>query len=49
MEGNNKKPLLLVGQSPHVISPDNTRSLMLDVLIAMAPAFVAGIYFLDSG
>jgi len=45
LEGNNKKPLLLVGQSPHVISPDNTRSLMLDVLIAMAPAFVAGIYF----
>lgn len=36
---------LTVASSPHVNSPVNTRSLMLDVLIALAPALCFGIYF----
>ena len=35
---NNK--LLAVSPSPHVKHPDNTRSIMLDVLIAMFPALI---------
>ena len=40
-----RKKLLLVGTSPHMLTDDNTRSIMLDVLIAMAPALAAGTYF----
>lgn len=36
---------LTVASSPHVNSPVNTRSLMLDVLIALIPAMVMGVYF----
>lgn len=36
---------LTVASSPHVNSPVSTRQLMLDVLIAMVPALVMGVYF----
>ncbi|MBP3520126.1 MAG: RnfABCDGE type electron transport complex subunit D [Oscillospiraceae bacterium] len=36
---------LTVASSPHVNSPVNTRQLMLDVLIALVPAMVMGVYF----
>ena len=36
---------LTVTSSPHVNSPVSTRQLMLDVLIAMVPALVMGVYF----
>lgn len=39
---------LTVASSPHVNSPVNTRSLMLDVLIALIPAMVTGVYFFGS-
>lgn len=34
-----------VGSSPHVAASDSTPTLMLDVLIALLPALVVGIYF----
>ena len=37
--------LLGVASSPHVSSPIGTRSLMLDVLIALVPALCAAVYF----
>ena len=37
-------PLLTVSSSPHIKHPDNARTLMADVLIALTPAFVWGIY-----
>lgn len=36
---------LTVASSPHVNSPVSTRQLMLDVLIALVPALVMGVYF----
>ena len=36
---------LYMSTAPHVRSPQNTRSLMGDVLIALAPTTIAGIYF----
>ena len=36
---------LAVASSPHVSSPIGTRSLMLDVLIALVPALCIGIWF----
>ena len=36
---------LTVASSPHVNSPVDTRQLMLDVLIALVPAMVMGVYF----
>ena len=36
---------LLVSPSPHIHSTDSTRSLMADVLIALAPAVVASVVF----
>jgi len=44
LEENNKN-LLLVGTSPHIVSGDSTRGIMGDVLIALCPALIAGIYF----
>ncbi len=41
----NKELKLTVASSPHVNSPVSTRSLMLDVLIALVPALCAGVYF----
>lgn len=36
---------LLAGSSPHIKNKENTSSIMKDVLIALAPATIAGIYF----
>jgi Na+-translocating ferredoxin:NAD+ oxidoreductase subunit D len=36
---------LYLSTAPHVRSPQNTRSLMGDVLIALAPTTIAGIYY----
>jgi len=36
--------LLTVSTSPHIKSPDTTRSIMIDVLIALLPSFIWGIY-----
>ncbi len=41
----NKEMKLTVASSPHVNSPVSTRSLMLDVLIALIPALCMGTYF----
>jgi len=41
----NKELKLTVASSPHVNSPVSTRSLMLDVLIALVPALVMGVVF----
>lgn len=37
-------PLLTVCSSPHIKNPDNTRSLMLDVIIALLPALAWSVY-----
>lgn len=37
-------PLLTVSPSPHIKSTDTTRSIMLDVVIALIPAFAWGVY-----
>lgn len=42
---SNENKLLGVASSPHVSSPFGTRSLMLDVLIALVPALCAAVYF----
>ena len=42
---SNENKLLGVASSPHVSSPIGTRSLMLDVLIALVPALCAAVYF----
>ena len=36
---------LTLSTSPHVHSPDNTRSIMLDVVIALLPAMLGSIFF----
>ena len=36
---------LIASSSPHIRSNEDTRSIMLDVIIAMVPALVAAIYF----
>jgi electron transport complex protein RnfD len=40
-----QKELLVVTSSPHVHSPDNIPTAMRDVLIALTPALIAGLYF----
>lgn len=42
MENNNK--LLTVSASPHIKHPDTGRSIMIDVIIAMVPALIWGVY-----
>ncbi|MBE6685928.1 MAG: RnfABCDGE type electron transport complex subunit D [Ruminococcaceae bacterium] len=42
MTSDNK--LLSVSPSPHIKHPDNTKSIMLDVLIAMLPALIWSVY-----
>ena len=37
-------PLLSVSSSPHIKNPDTTRSIMLDVILALVPAAVWGVY-----
>ena len=39
-----QKPLI-VSSSPHIRTPRSTRVIMLDVLIALAPAFIASVIF----
>ena len=41
----NEAKNLIVSSSPHIRTPRSTRVIMLDVLIALAPAFVASIIF----
>ncbi len=36
--------MLTVSPSPHIKNPDNTRALMLDVLIALTPALIWAVY-----
>lgn len=36
---------LTIACSPHVHAPDNTRSIMLDVVIALLPAMIGAVYF----
>ncbi len=40
---------LYISTAPHIRCPENTRRLMGDVLIALAPAAIAGIYFFGAG
>ncbi|MGN1409598.1 MAG: RnfABCDGE type electron transport complex subunit D [Eubacteriales bacterium] len=37
-------PLLTVQSSPHIKSPETTATVMLDVIIALLPAFIWGVY-----
>ncbi|MCX8129808.1 MAG: RnfABCDGE type electron transport complex subunit D [Clostridia bacterium] len=37
--------LLLVSSSPHIRGSNNTRKIMLDVIIALSPAILASVYF----
>ena len=37
--------MLTVSSSPHVRAKHTTKSIMLDVIIALMPTLVAGIYF----
>ncbi len=41
----NEQKNLIVSSSPHIRTPRDTRAIMLDVLIALAPAFIASIIF----
>ncbi len=40
-----EKELMVVSHSPHVQSKDNVQRIMLDVIIALMPALIAGVYF----
>lgn len=42
---NEKKHMFFVSPSPHFHDPEDTRSVMLDVIIALLPALCLGIYF----
>ncbi len=42
------KQLLTVSVAPHATSPFSTQGIMKDVLIALTPAFLAGLYFFGS-
>jgi electron transport complex protein RnfD len=37
--------VLKVGAAPHIVTKHDTRSVMLDVVIALMPALLAGVYF----
>lgn len=41
--------ILNISPAPHVFGKDTTRSLMLDVIIALSPALIASIYFFGYG
>ncbi len=41
--------LLVVSQPPHIPGPFSTRRIMLDVLIALTPAFLAALYYFGVG
>jgi electron transport complex protein RnfD len=40
---------LIVSPAPHAYSKDNTRRLMLDVIIALLPAYLVSVYFFGLG
>ena len=40
-----KKPRFSVSSSPHVATSDSTTTIMLDVIIALLPAWLTGVYF----
>lgn len=42
---DNENIKLTISCSPHVHAPDNTRSIMLDVVIALIPAMFAAVWF----
>ena len=42
---NNETKLLGVASSPHVSSPIGTRTLMLDVLVALVPSLCVAVFF----
>lgn len=42
---DNENINLTISCSPHVHAPDDTRSIMLDVVIALIPAMIAAVYF----
>lgn len=44
-----EKPNLTIASSPHIRSSENVQTVMRDVLIALAPATIAGIYFFRGG
>lgn len=44
MDNEKKESLLSISASPHIRTDEDTRSIMLDVLIAMAPALAAAAY-----
>lgn len=41
----NEQKNLIVSSSPHIRTPRDTQAIMLDVLIALAPAFIASVIF----
>jgi Na+-translocating ferredoxin:NAD+ oxidoreductase subunit D len=41
--------ILNISPAPHIFGKDTTRSLMLDVIIALSPALVASVYFFGYG
>lgn len=41
---NENKKLLTVSASPHIKAPENTRTVMIDVLIALLPALIWSVY-----
>ena len=41
----NEQAKLIVSSSPHIRTPRDTKAIMLDVLIALAPAFICSIIF----
>jgi electron transport complex protein RnfD len=43
--GGNMDKRLIVSSSPHIISEVTTQRLMLDVIIALLPSAIAGVYF----
>ena len=44
MDSENKKSLLSISASPHIRTGEDTRSIMLDVRIALVPALAVGAY-----
>ena len=39
---------LVMSYAPHIRSKRTTKALMLDVVIALMPALIAGIYYVDT-
>jgi Na+-translocating ferredoxin:NAD+ oxidoreductase subunit D len=41
--------ILNISPAPHIFGKDTTRSIMLDVIIALSPALIASVYYFGSG